>query len=55
MNKHFLCFFFISRNVETEVVSCIQCQCLGNIQKDKFNKLVNEKKKIDRSSIYNDY
>ena len=49
-------FFFISRNIETEVVSCIQCQCLGNIQKDKFNKLVNEEKgKVHRSSIYNGY
>ena len=48
--------FFISRNIETKVVSCIQCQCLGNIKKDKFNKLVNEEKgKIYRSSIYNGY
>ena len=47
MNKH------ISRNIETEVVSCIQYQCLGNIQKDKFNKFVTEEKgKIHRSNIY---
>ena len=51
MNKHFWCFF-ISRNVETEVVSCIQCQCLGNIQKHKFNKLVNEKKRKNPQQQY---
>ena len=45
-------FFFISRNVETEVVSCIQCQCLGNIQKEKFNKLVNEKKKKMTGAVF---
>ena len=55
MNKHFWCFF-ISKNIEIEVVSCIQCQRLCNIQKDKFNKSVNEEKgKIHRSSIYNGY
>ena len=44
--------FFISRNIETEVVSCIQCQCLGNIQKDKFNKLVNEKKEKSTRAVF---
>ena len=56
MNKHSWCFFYIEKYIETEVVSCIHCQCLGNIKKDKFNKLVNEEKgKIHRSSIYNGY
>ena len=44
--------FFVSRNIETEVVSCIQCQCLGNIQKDKFNKLVNEKKEKSTGAVF---
>ena len=51
MNKHFWCFF-ISRNIETEVVSCIQCQCLGNIQQDKFDKLVNEKKEKSTGAVF---
>ena len=45
-------FFFVSRNIETEVVSCIQCQCLSNIQKDKFNKLVNEKKEKSTGAVF---
>ena len=43
-------FLYREIAIETEVVSCIQCQCLGNIQKDKFNKLVNEKKMVIETS-----
>ena len=45
-------FFFISKNIETEIVLCIQCQCLGNIQKDKLNKLVNEKNLKSTGAVF---